>query len=59
MKRMLVKLAMWFLRRNGYVVRDKTEYQLVPDFILQLKTQQLKPIEPIGYGDIEEGEVNG
>lgn len=46
MKRILIKLAMWFLRRNGYVVRSKAECSLVPNFILDMQ-RKMKPLEPI------------
>lgn len=49
MKQMLEKLAMWFLRRNGYVVRSKAEYNLVPDFILQMQQHQVKQIDPLPW----------
>ena len=47
MKRILEQLAMWFLRRNGYVVRSKAECNLVPDFVLQMQQRQVQPIKPM------------
>ncbi|AAU36724.1 hypothetical protein [[Mannheimia] succiniciproducens] len=55
MKRMLEKLAMWFLHRNGYIVRSKAECNLVPDFVLRMQEKQVKPIQPVDWA--EEGET--
>ncbi|MCT8548522.1 hypothetical protein NUS45_03730 [Glaesserella parasuis] len=55
MKQILVKFATAFLNRQGYIVKPKAEYQLVPDFILRMQAKQIKPLEP--YDWAEEGET--
>ncbi len=51
MKRMLEKLAMWFLRRNGYVIRSKAECNLVPDFVLRMQAKQVQPLQPMDWAE--------
>lgn len=54
MKRILERLAMWFLRRNGYVIRSKAECHLVPDFVLRMQEYKVPRIEPVDWA--EEGD---
>lgn len=51
MKRMLEKLAMWFLRRNGYIVRSKAECCLMPNFVLRMQENRVQPMQPIDWAE--------
>ncbi|WP_162859641.1 hypothetical protein [Actinobacillus suis] len=54
MKQILVKFATAFLNRQGYIVKPKAEYQLVPDFILRMQAKQIKPLEPYDWAEEQE-----
>ncbi len=54
MKRILVKFASAFLNRQGYIVKPKAEYQLVPDFILRMQAKQVKSLEPYDWAEKQE-----
>lgn len=54
MKRILIKLAIAFLKRNGYTVESKAMHNLVPDFVLRMQCGEIKPLQPMDWAEEQE-----